>query len=147
MDQRGKVTILHTFTGSRIEGKFPEGGLVQGTDGNLYDSTSQGGSGDNGTLYQITTSGVYTQLHSFPKSIAVQPMGAAAAQIGPTILATVRNCCRLEKSYRGSAADRIVALARQHGQYQMPEPETLGRDLGARSCLPEIGWRSPPRDP
>jgi uncharacterized repeat protein (TIGR03803 family) len=76
MDQRGKVTILHTFTGSRIEGKFPEGGLVQATDGNLYGSTSLGGSGDNGTLYQITTDGAYTQLYSFPKNIGVQPMGA-----------------------------------------------------------------------
>src|SRR5258708_25287181 len=73
MDQRSKVTILHTFTGSRIEGKFPERGLVQGTDGNLYGSTSLGGAGDNGTLYQITTDGLYTQLYSFPKSIGLQP--------------------------------------------------------------------------
>ena len=76
MDQKGKLTILHTFTGSKTEGKFPEGGLVQATDGNLYGSTSSGGSGNNGTLYQITTDGVYTQLYSFPKDIGAQPTGA-----------------------------------------------------------------------
>jgi uncharacterized repeat protein (TIGR03803 family) len=76
MDQGGKVTILHTFTGSKTEGKFPEAGLVQATDGNLYGSTSSGGAGDNGTLYQITTGGAYTQLYSFPKGIGMQPTGA-----------------------------------------------------------------------
>jgi uncharacterized repeat protein (TIGR03803 family) len=75
MDRMLSSTILDSrVTG--FEGKFPEGGLVQATDGNLYGSTSSGGAGDNGTLYQITTDGVYTQLYSFPKSIGVQPTAA-----------------------------------------------------------------------
>ena len=50
----------------------------------------------------------------------------------------------------GHQADHVVAQARQHGQYQMPEPEAQAqesRDLGARSCLREIGCAGPPRDP
>jgi len=77
MTPQGRVTSLHTFTTSGTAGWGPEGGLVQGTDGNLYGSTRQGGNkGDIGTLFQITTSGVYTELYSFPKSVGEYPSGS-----------------------------------------------------------------------
>ena len=50
----------------------------------------------------------------------------------------------------GHQADRVVAQARQHGQYQDAGARgsgEAGRDLGARSCLREIGCAGPPRDP
>jgi uncharacterized repeat protein (TIGR03803 family) len=75
MNSRGTVTTVHTFrTGS--EGQLPVGGLVQATDGNLYGSTKFGGNQDYGTLYQITTSGAYTQLYSFPASIGEYATGS-----------------------------------------------------------------------
>jgi uncharacterized repeat protein (TIGR03803 family) len=77
MTPRGQVTALHNFTTDGPEGWEPAGGLVQGTDGNLYGSTRQGGSsGDIGTLFQITTSGAYTELYSFPESVGEYPSGA-----------------------------------------------------------------------
>lgn len=46
----------------------PLGGLIQATDGNLYGTTSNGGTNldaDAGTVFRITLSGQFTTLHSF----------------------------------------------------------------------------------
>ena len=66
----GVVTNLHSFSGP--DGLFPGAGLVQGTDGNFYGTTTQGGttyvdsnSTGNGTVFRITPAGVLTTLHSF----------------------------------------------------------------------------------
>ena len=47
------------------DGAYPYAGVVQGTDGNLYGTTFQGGSLGLGTVYQLTTSGSVNVLHSF----------------------------------------------------------------------------------
>jgi uncharacterized repeat protein (TIGR03803 family) len=50
------------------DGLFPEAGLVQGTDGKFYGTTSNGGGGyddDNGTVFSITASGELTTLYIF----------------------------------------------------------------------------------
>jgi uncharacterized repeat protein (TIGR03803 family) len=75
MTLRGSVIVIHTFIPSGTEGQFPDGGLVQATDGNLYGSTQKGGSHGDGTLYRITTGGSYMQLFSFPQSIGQDPLG------------------------------------------------------------------------
>ena len=43
----------------------PFAGLVQGTDGNLYGTTLEGGAKGYGTVFKITPSGTLTTLHSF----------------------------------------------------------------------------------
>ena len=66
----GVVTNLHNFSGP--DGLVPAAGLVQGTDGNFYGTTTQGGATyvdgntpGNGTVFRITPAGVLTTLHSF----------------------------------------------------------------------------------
>jgi uncharacterized repeat protein (TIGR03803 family) len=59
----GKLTTLHTFTGP--DGRTPYGKLVQGTDGNLYGTTAEGGAYDKGTVFKITPAGELTTLYSF----------------------------------------------------------------------------------
>jgi uncharacterized repeat protein (TIGR03803 family) len=59
---------LYTFTGS-VDGAFPNG-LVQGSDGYFYGTTSEGGThdvedGGDGTLFKISSNGVLTSLYSF----------------------------------------------------------------------------------
>ncbi len=44
---------------------FPYGGLNQATDGNLYGTTYQGGTHDDGTIFEITAGGTLTTLHNF----------------------------------------------------------------------------------
>jgi uncharacterized repeat protein (TIGR03803 family) len=58
-------TTLHSFNGTN--GSEPYAGLVQGTDGNLYGTTKQGGANTDGIVFNITTSGMLTSLYSFCK--------------------------------------------------------------------------------
>ncbi|MBZ5657250.1 MAG: IPT/TIG domain-containing protein [Acidobacteriia bacterium] len=61
----GKVTVLHAFKGYPTDGYRPIGILVQGTDGNFYGTTYQGGAHNQGSVFKITPSGVFTLLYSF----------------------------------------------------------------------------------
>src|SRR5215475_1706792 len=63
--QNGTFTTLYRF-GGQPDGFFPTAGLVQGTDGNLYGTTSMGGTNCcAGTVFKITLGGMLTTLHSF----------------------------------------------------------------------------------
>jgi uncharacterized repeat protein (TIGR03803 family) len=67
LNQSGSVSVLYAFK-SISDGCAAFGGIMQGTDGNLYGTTLGGGKGANGgggTLYQLTTSGVHTILYYF----------------------------------------------------------------------------------
>ena len=57
------LTTLLSFDGTN--GADPHAGLVQGTNGNLYGITIAGGAHRFGTVFEITTSGKLTTLHSF----------------------------------------------------------------------------------
>ncbi|HEV2378228.1 MAG TPA: choice-of-anchor tandem repeat GloVer-containing protein [Terriglobia bacterium] len=65
----GTLTVLHTF--DVTDGSIPVAGLIQGTDGNFYGTTSQGGnlSACNafgcGTIFKVTPGGALTTLYSF----------------------------------------------------------------------------------
>jgi uncharacterized repeat protein (TIGR03803 family) len=60
----GVLTTLHNFSFGN-DGYSPYGGLVQGTDGNLYGTTRSGGASGNGTVFKITPAGTLTTLHNF----------------------------------------------------------------------------------
>src|SRR5579864_9462124 len=62
------LTTLHSF--DSLDGAFPNAGLVQGTNGELYGTTFRGGTSTActfgcGTVFKITTTGKLTTLHSF----------------------------------------------------------------------------------
>ncbi len=59
------VTNLYSFLGYPNDGHAPYAGLVQGSDGNFYGTTEAGGASDDGTVFRISPSGIYTNLHSF----------------------------------------------------------------------------------
>jgi uncharacterized repeat protein (TIGR03803 family) len=63
----GVLTTLHSFCqlSGCTDGTLPAGGLVQGTNGNLYGTTAGGGANNRGTVFKITLSGVLTTLYSF----------------------------------------------------------------------------------
>jgi uncharacterized repeat protein (TIGR03803 family) len=48
----GVLTTLFSFNGTN--GLFPQAGLVQGSDGNLYGTTSSGGASGNGTVFRLS---------------------------------------------------------------------------------------------
>jgi len=74
--------VLYSFTGSGGDGGYPDAGLIIDASGNLYGTTSQGGTNDYGTVFQLvysSSTGTYTEnvLYSFTQSggDGAQPLG------------------------------------------------------------------------
>jgi uncharacterized repeat protein (TIGR03803 family) len=62
----GKLTTLYTFCPSTpcIDGQGPTG-LIQGSDGNFYGTTTVGGRFKEGAIFEVTPEGKFTELYSF----------------------------------------------------------------------------------
>jgi uncharacterized repeat protein (TIGR03803 family) len=63
-------SVLHLFNTNSLEGRSPQGGLIQARDGALYGTayggTKVGGFGQSyGTLFKILTNGSFQLLHTF----------------------------------------------------------------------------------
>jgi uncharacterized repeat protein (TIGR03803 family) len=69
--QDGTFTTLHNFDSN--DGSLITAGLVQGADGDLYGTATEGGSSNCqygcGSIYKISTSGTFTTLYSFCTSL------------------------------------------------------------------------------
>ena len=65
MTLSGNTTILYHFGTNATDGTGPKGDLVQGPDGTFYGTTTAGGAGGWGTIFQVTPAGVLTTLYSF----------------------------------------------------------------------------------
>jgi uncharacterized repeat protein (TIGR03803 family) len=74
---RGKLTTIHSFCSQAncSDGFFPYAGLVEGTDGEFYGTTAEGGASNDGTVFRITSAGILTTLHSFDGSDGSFPLG------------------------------------------------------------------------
>jgi len=89
----GDFSSLHSFGGP--DGGFPLAGLIQGPGGFLYGTTVYGGAHTNadglgdGTVYQITTQGAFTNVNSFTGSYASPWGGLVQAADGSLLGATV----------------------------------------------------------
>jgi len=60
----GKEIVLHSF-GAAPDGKFPLSSLVRDAAGNLYGTTTQGGSHGFGTVFKVDATGAESVLYSF----------------------------------------------------------------------------------
>jgi uncharacterized repeat protein (TIGR03803 family) len=70
----GSFTLLYSFTGGN-DGANPRASLAQAGNGSLYGTASSGGNNGNGTVFQITTKGAFTPLHSFIGTVQIDPAG------------------------------------------------------------------------
>lgn len=63
----GTLTTIYSFcsTGVCEDGTLPEAGLIQASNGNLYGTTSSGGTHSEGTVFQVTLAGALKTLYSF----------------------------------------------------------------------------------
>jgi uncharacterized repeat protein (TIGR03803 family) len=67
VDTKGNETVLHAFAGS-ADGYFSQAALIQDAAGNLFGTTSEGGTNNGGTVFKIDANGVESVLHSFDPS-------------------------------------------------------------------------------
>jgi uncharacterized repeat protein (TIGR03803 family) len=67
MTPQGTVTTLYSFCAQTDcrDGKFPDAGLIQASNGNFYGTTLEGGCGGCGTVFEITPAGKFTSLYAF----------------------------------------------------------------------------------
>jgi len=65
LSPNGAETVLHNFAGGSSDGGNPYGGLIQDSAGNLYGTTSNGGSTGNGVVFEVAADGTETVLYSF----------------------------------------------------------------------------------
>ncbi len=66
MTLRGELTTLYSFcpTTPCVDGQSPNG-IIQGSDGNLYGTTHNGGNANVGTIFEISATGQFKTLYSF----------------------------------------------------------------------------------
>jgi uncharacterized repeat protein (TIGR03803 family) len=75
---RGAQTTLYSFCSLAgcTDGEYPTlAALVQGTDGNFYGTTQSEGAYGYGTVFEITSAGTLTTLHSFDATDGSSPNG------------------------------------------------------------------------
>ena len=60
LDPAGNETVLYAFTGRGGDGSFPDGELIVDAAGNLYGTTSGGGTNGNGTVFELQISTGFT---------------------------------------------------------------------------------------
>jgi uncharacterized repeat protein (TIGR03803 family) len=96
----GTLTTIYTFCSQTncSDGNFPAGPLVQGTDGNLYGTTYEGGNDSTcdaphgcGTVFKITLGGALTTLHSFRMTDGESPVGGLLQSANGQFYATTRD--------------------------------------------------------
>jgi uncharacterized repeat protein (TIGR03803 family) len=81
VDTTGKETVLYSFGSHAWDGTNPTGGVVLDANGNLYGTTDSGGEhNQNGTVFELDTTGKETVLHSFSggRTDGAQPQGGLA---------------------------------------------------------------------
>jgi uncharacterized repeat protein (TIGR03803 family) len=73
----GALTTLYSFCSKAecADGIGPESGLIQASDGNFYGTTYEGGAHGVGTIFEITSGGTLTTLHSFDGTDGAIPYG------------------------------------------------------------------------
>jgi uncharacterized repeat protein (TIGR03803 family) len=64
IEPNGTMTFLHSFAGG-TDGALPVAGLFRDRRGNLYGTTSGGGTGGTGTVFRLAPDGSETVLYSF----------------------------------------------------------------------------------
>src|SRR2546423_1452859 len=56
------VNTIFSFNGAN--GANPQAGLIQGTDGSFYGTTTNGGASGFGTIFSLRLNGTFSTLHS-----------------------------------------------------------------------------------
>jgi len=67
----GTLTVLHDFNAIIGDGSNPRGTLLLDPSGNLFGTTYQGGSQNQGTVFAIDNAGQYSVIYSFGSNVGI----------------------------------------------------------------------------
>jgi len=83
----GTYKVIYNFTtAGTTDGRLPQNGVVQGSDGFLYGVASAGGATGQGTLFRVSTAGTgFTLFHSFGTATGDTPATALLLHTNGTI--------------------------------------------------------------
>ena len=101
----GSLTILYNFCSLAqcADGEYPDGGVVEDRDGNLYGTTQVGGASNNGTFFRLTTTRALDTLYNFCSASGctdgAQPVAGVVQASNGTFYGTT--------SYGGTCLTRI----------------------------------------
>ncbi len=133
---------IHDFDG-KVTGSTPLGSLVEFTDGQLYGMTSSGGLYGYGTIFCITSSGVFTKILDFDGANGKSPVGDLLVSTdGATLYGT---------AYAGGINDKGVLFKLVNGKeffklYDYNVPKGCN-PVGALTMLKEVSKMSFPAIP
>src|SRR5204863_1095851 len=85
MTPNGVMTTLLDFANTTTgddRGAFPLGGLVKGSDGNLYGTTPGGGAYASGTIFKVASNGTVTTFFDFAGDAGVPTTSLIMASDG-----------------------------------------------------------------
>ncbi|MGH7951701.1 MAG: choice-of-anchor tandem repeat GloVer-containing protein [Limisphaerales bacterium] len=116
------VTFTSLISFNQTNGATPEAGLSPGSDGNFYGTTSTGGTNDDGTIFQLTSSGVFTSMISFDGTNGAEPragliQGADGNFYGTTYNGGSNNFGTLFRLTTHGALTTLVTLSFSGGGY------------------------------
>jgi uncharacterized repeat protein (TIGR03803 family) len=90
LDANGTETVLYSFSGG-TDGGYPDAGVIQDAAGNLYGTTSVGGSMSLGTVWKLDATGTETVLYSFSGPDGANPFGGLVRDAGGNFYGTTQS--------------------------------------------------------
>ena len=110
-DQATSVTDFHSFVGT--DGQYPIGGLALSIGGVLYGMTSDGGAGQKGNIFSITTTGTqFTVLHDFEANDGASPFGSLIPSADGSVLYGMTNNGGLNdygRIFKMTVSDHVIS--------------------------------------
>jgi uncharacterized repeat protein (TIGR03803 family) len=154
-------TILHTFVSKSTYDGVTANGVILDSSGNLYGTTSEGGYYTFGTVFELTSSGSFSNLHNFrgeetdglgPEGVVVRD--SAGNLYGTTSAGAGIGCggggCGVIYKVNSSGSETVLYSFTGNGEGANPEGSPIldaagnlygtaifGGDL---SCLPHLGY-------
>jgi uncharacterized repeat protein (TIGR03803 family) len=96
-----KEQVLHRFSNNGTDGYYPESALIFDTSGNLYSTTSSGGTGGVGTVFELTPqSGFWSEKVLHPFKGGGRPFGSLVFDASGNLYGTT--------AFGGALADGTV---------------------------------------